>query len=127
MLASKLIAKTKTQIRCPLTRLFAKNRTCSEFNLNRLKQLNQPIAKIKSIKSNGQATAKKARGLWHTLHSAKNANIRMTENLWTEAGVYNGIPATAHEIIYQPQKQPPEFPSIVLVHIPHFKGQLLEI
>ena len=92
-----------------------------------MKQLNQPIAKIKSIKSNGQATAKKARGLWHTLHLAKNAKIRLTENLWTEAGLYNGAPATIYDIIYEHANEPPQLPAVVLIHVPHFKGPDLEI
>ena len=64
-----------------------------QYNQQKLRELHQPVAKVKaehSCSAAKQATSKTARGLKQTLNLAKNARIRLTKNLWTEAGLYNG-------------------------------------
>ena len=120
--------KSKHQETYP--RLLGKNRTCTTYNLDRLQKLQQPIAKIRSINHPNaakQATAKKARGLRHTLYLSKGAKIKLTENLWTEAGLYNGASGKIYDIIFEPNATPPDLPAVVLAHFPNFKGPNLKI
>ena len=120
--------QTKHQDTFP--RLLGKNRTCTNYNLKRLQKLQEPIAKIRSInhpKTAKEATTKKARGLTHTLYLARGATIKLTENLWTEAGLYNGASGKIHDIIFAPDAAPPALPAIVLAHFPNFKGPDLSI
>ncbi len=113
-----------------LVRIFPRNRTCNDYNHEKMRQLGNPIAKIVAKHSctiARRAKAKDARGLWHTLYLSKDSKVRLTENLWTEAGLYNGAIGTIYDIIYAADCSPPEIPAVVLVKFPNYTGPTLSI
>ena len=74
-----------------------------------------PMARFKALYSCNLAktvTAKNACGLWHKSFIAKNVRIRLTENVWTEAGLYNGATGMVHDMIFSKETNPPGLPAV---------------
>ena len=111
-----------------LIRIFATNKVTNNYNHEKLPKLNQPIIKSTAEHSNSaakKAPANKARGLWHTLYLAKGAKVRLTENLWTESGLYNGATGIIKDIIYAKGSNVGMLPDVILVHFPKYRGPTL--
>ena len=107
------------------TRLFFKNSDVSDFNLNRLKDLNQPIAVINAKHSSDEANAIPAdemSGLQQTICIAKGARVMLTMNLWTTAGLCNGATGTVTDIIYTRNQAPPSLPTAVVICFDNYQG-----
>ena len=69
-----MIVEQKIQFEEQLIRVFGKNKTCKTFNFGNLLQKSKQLV---------QATSNKANGLRHIPRLAKEAIIRLIENLWT--------------------------------------------
>ena len=107
------------------TRLFFKNSDVSDFNLNRLQDLNQPIAVINAKHSSDEAKAIPAdemSGLQQTICIAKGARVMLTMNLWTTAGLCNGATGTVTDIIYTRNQAPPSLPTAVVICFDNYQG-----
>ena len=104
---------------------------CSEkknmirYNADKVKANNQPIAIIKAV-SNCTAASKvssdKAFGLLNELAVSKNYVVRLTTNLWTEAGLTNGTKGIVRGIIYAANSKPPALPICLIVTFDRYYG-----
>jgi hypothetical protein len=83
----------------------------AEFNINKLRSLNCPVARINAINTGGTEACKAdtdvAKGLSSQLLLAKGAKVMLRANLWTEIGLVNGSMGTVHEIIFEEGQSPP--------------------
>lgn len=85
-------------------RLSFGNKKVAEDNINSLKGLGNPIAKIKAIhnkQSAAKCSADDMGGLPVYLYLSVGARVMLTRNLWTEVGLCNGALGTVHSIIYE--------------------------
>ena len=107
-------------------KICATNKSCKAFNVNKLKEMNVPVAAIKSDNrpdSGKDLTANKAGGMPKDTLLAKGCKVMLHSNLWTEAGLTNGSQGIVKAILFEPGQGPPSNPSAVLVHFPSYKGQ----
>jgi ATP-dependent exoDNAse (exonuclease V) alpha subunit len=96
-----------------------------KVNIDMLRSLNQPVAKILAVHTGGREAKKAisdvAKGLEAQLLLAKGTRIMLTANLWTEGGLVNGSMGIIHDIIFVEQG-PPSLPVAVFVKFDHYKG-----
>ena len=98
-------------------------------NLERLRSLNVPVAKIKAIHT-GSSEAKKAdsdtaNGLEAELLLARGTRVMLTVNLQTEAGLVNGSMGTVQDILFEEDQGPPYLPIAVLISFDNYKGHTI--
>ena len=94
-------------------------------NKQKISELKQPIALIKSDSSPALARLPKADnlcGLPSNIIICKNAKIRLISNEWTEAGLTNGADGTVVAILYTAQTKPPALPAAVICSFPSYIG-----
>ncbi|CAB4010748.1 ATP-dependent DNA helicase PIF1 [Paramuricea clavata] len=106
-------------------RLYYSNKQGAEYNYNKLKQLNQPIAIINACHSGNQAkhiSLQQLFGLQPCLYISKGAKVMLTLNLWPSLGLCNGSTGTVVDIIYAVNHQPPDLPIAVIVHFDNYIG-----
>ena len=53
---------------------------------------------------------------------AKGARVMLTMNLWSSAGLCNGVTGTVVDIIDQNNHQPPDLPFAVIVEFENYRG-----
>jgi len=98
----------------------------SEFNIDRFKSLNCPVARINAIHTGGSEARKAdsdvAKGLECQLLLARGARVMLRTNLWTEAGLVNGSVGTVQEIIFEENQSPPSLPISVLIEFDNYSG-----
>ena len=105
----------------------AYNKDLIKYNLQRIRKLDQPIAKIISEntpKSGINLTAQKAKGLPSEVWLSKGALIKLTTNINKPAGLTNGAEGYVRYIIYAENTKPPELPRMVIVHFPQYIGKM---
>ncbi len=94
-------------------------------NINKLRSLNCPVAKIRAVHEGGleakRAESDMAKGLEAELLLAKGAWIMLMANLWMRAGLVNGSMGTIREIIFE-EDGPPYLPRAVLISFDHYQG-----
>lgn len=96
-----------------------------EYNVNKVKANNQPIAIIHAVsncKAAKQVSSDKAFGLLNELAVSKNSVVRLTSNLWTKAGLTNGAKGIVRGIIYAPNSKPPALPICLIVTFDKYYG-----
>jgi len=95
-----------------------------EFNINKLRSLNFPIARINTIHTEGseahKADSDVAKGLESYLLLSRGLRIMLKSNLWTEASLVNGLMGTVQEIIYEENQIPPSLPIAVIVEFDNY-------
>ncbi len=98
----------------------------SEFNIDRLKSLNYPIARINAIHTGGSEARKAdsdvAKGLECQLLLARGARVMLRTNLWTEAGLVNSSVGTVQEIIFEENQSPPSLLIAILIEFDNYSG-----
>ncbi|GBB90280.1 hypothetical protein RclHR1_01720001 [Rhizophagus clarus] len=96
-----------------------------KVNIEKLRSLNQPVAKILAIHTGGneakKASSDVAKGLEPQLLLAKGARVMLTANLWTKGGLVNGSMGTVHDIMFKNQG-PPSLPAAVFVKFDAYEG-----
>ena len=110
-------------------RIFAYRKPMQEYNYRQIIELGKPIAKLTS-KSHGSRDAStvgpdEACGLERVLYIAEGAKVMLTTNLWTEAGLTNGVIGTVEKLIYL-ENQLPDLPDYMLVRFNDYVGPSLD-
>ena len=106
-------------------RLYYSNDEVATYNHEQLIQLQHPIAKINARHSSCLAKnmpSDEMSGLQPTLFLAKTANVMLTMNLWSCAGLCNGATGKIIDILYQENHQPPDLPIAVIVQFDDYRG-----
>ena len=81
--------------------LFYDKESVVNYNLEKIKSLQAPVAKIHAVHNNSSAACTKpddAGGLYPTAFVAVGARVMLTANLWPEVGLCNGAAGTVHNI-----------------------------
>ncbi|KAI3935331.1 hypothetical protein MKW98_027151 [Papaver atlanticum] len=91
-------------------RLFPTKSDAARYNLQRLKELGYPVARIPS--ENNCETAKsadsdEAKGLQQIVLLSKGARVMLCKNLSTQYGLVNGSMGTVVDVLYLNGKKPP--------------------
>ena len=105
-------------------RLFATNEKCSEFNLKKLVELKNPIARINAKQEGSaakRATAEQASKLEATLFLSKDAKVMLTRNVCTQQRLINGSFGVVKAIVYESRDGPPNLPQVIVVQFPSVK------
>ena len=101
----------------------------AKHNEDRLVGMNYPIALL-TAKHNCAAAAAgskdDAQGLEPKVLLCKSALITLRNNLWLQAGLVNGTKGVVQDIIYEPDKRPPDdLPAAVMVKFDGYTGPTL--
>ena len=105
--------------------LCARNKDSILFNIQKIKELNNPIAQIHAVNSTKKAktfSANKAGGLQNCIIICKNSKVMLLSNLWKEVGLTNGANGFVKYIVYDEDKAPPKLPAFILVYFPQYTG-----
>ncbi|CAG8838603.1 15245_t:CDS:1, partial [Cetraspora pellucida] len=101
------------------TCIFPQKIDINEFNVDKLKSLNCPIARINAIHTGGNEARKAdyniAKGLEAQLFLARGACVMLRTNLWTEVGLVNGSMGIVQEIVFGENQGPPFLPIALLI------------
>ena len=106
-------------------KLCAINKDSTSFNIQKIKELKNPIAPIKAVNSSAKAKkfpANKAGGLRNNILICKGSKVMLLSNLWNKHGLTNGANGIVRYIVYEKDKKPPSLPSFVLVYFPDYTG-----
>ncbi|GBC03496.1 hypothetical protein RclHR1_05150006 [Rhizophagus clarus] len=102
-----------------------------EFNLNKLRSLNNPIARINAIYTGGSEACKAdpdvAKGLEPYLLLSRGSKVMLRTNLWTEVGLVNGSVGIIHEIVFEQNQGLPSLPIAILVEFDKYTGPAIVI
>ena len=99
----------------------------AKYNVTKLHQNNQPIAKINAVHKGlnaNKASIDDAGGLEPIIHLAHGARVMLISNLWVEAGLVNGSMGTVQAICY-PTGCPPSLPTAVMVQFDSYSAPTL--
>jgi len=98
----------------------------AEYNIDKLRSLNCPVARINAIHTGGSEARKAdsdvAKGFESWLLLARGAKVMLRTNLWTEAGLVNGSVGTIRDIVFEEDQGPPSLPIAVLVEFDGYTG-----
>ena len=107
------------------TRLYYSNKQVTEYNYQRLIQLNTPVAIVHARHSSEKVkhvSSQDMLGLQPMLFISKGACVMLTMNLWPSVGLCNGSTGTVVDIIYAVDHQPPDLPIAVVVKFDQYTG-----
>lgn len=109
-------------------RIYQTNEECAQYNLIKLEELEQPIARINAVHDPPKAikvSARDANGLEPVLYLCKNARVMLTINIDPLKGLANGAFGTVKYIIYNKNNNelPPNLPLVVIVQFDAYKGK----
>ena len=100
------------------------------INIEQLRSLNVPVAKINAIHTGGKEAKKAdsdvAHGLEAQLLVARGGRVMLTANLWTEAGLVNGSLGTVQDLLFEEDQGPPSLPIVVLISFDDYKGPTID-
>ena len=107
----------------------ARNKDTIMYNEKRIRELDQPIARIRSENKPNTVeqrilTASQARGLPPKAWLAKGCKVKLTLNTFKKGGLTNGAVGTVVGIIYEENSKPHDVPCMVTVHFPDYIGRL---
>ena len=79
------------------------NNSVHEYNMEKLRSLRKPIARLNAEHNYAEARRKdsqEANGLHATLFLCEDADVMLTSNLWTAAGLHNGAKGKVVDFVY---------------------------
>ncbi len=94
-------------------------------NVSELSSSGKPIAAIKAIHTEPNASKAPADGLEAVVCLANGARVMLTSNLWVDVGLVNGAMGTIAVICYR-SGGPPDVPTGVVVHFDKYCGPTLQ-
>jgi len=99
------------------------------INLNKLRLINQPVAKIHAIHTGGseasRADSNTAKGLEAELLLSRNARVMLIANIWISAGLINGAMGTITDILFKEKPKYTFLPAVILVSFNKYNGLTL--
>jgi hypothetical protein len=99
------------------------------INLDKLRSLTQPIAKIRAVHTGGSEASKAdsdtAKGLEAELLLARSARVMLTANLWVSTGLVNGAMGTITDILFKEKPEDTSLPTVILVSFDKYHGPTL--
>lgn len=111
-------------------RLFTTNNKVNDYNLEKLKLLNQPIAKIEgehNCEAAKKADPQVAGGLSATLLLSIGSRIMLRNNFWTEQGLVNGALGYVRKIVYRSEYGPPyNSPELLMIEFDKYVGPTID-
>jgi ATP-dependent DNA helicase PIF1 len=100
-----------------------------KVNIEMIRKLNQPIAKIRAVHSGGReakrANSDVAKELEAQLLLAKGCRVMLMSNLWTKAGLVNGSTGIIEDILFEEQG-PPALPTAVFIEFKKYNGPTIK-
>ena len=110
-------------------KICARNKDTIAYNQQRIRDLDQAIAKINSENKPNTVeqrilTRSQANGIPPNVWLAKGSKVQLTVNEFSDAGLTNGTIGTTIGTIYEENCKPPDIPSMVLVHFPAYIGKM---
>jgi ATP-dependent DNA helicase PIF1 len=97
----------------------------NKINIEQLRSLNVPVAKILAVHTGGneakRAESNAAHGLESQLLLARGSRVMLTTNLWTEAGLVNGATGIVQDLLFEEDQGPPFLPITVLISFENYK------
>ena len=108
-----------------MTSLYGTNKEALMHNIKKLKQLGNPIAKVKAIHSDNIAERAKpevAWGLRSVIYLARGAKVMLGMNLMQKYGLVNGSKGWIKDIVYRKGTGPTSVPELVIIHFQTIKG-----
>ena len=103
----------------------ARKKHMASHNVDRVRALGKDIAPIVADSSPPVASGEQNdndASLPHKIILCEGAKIRLTDNLWTEAGLTNGAAGHVYKIIYGPGEGPPKLPRAILATFEGYIG-----
>ena len=105
------------------------NKSVQEFNMEKLQSLQKPIARLNAEHNCAAARrsdSQDANGLHATLFLCEGADVMLTSNLWTAAGLHNGAKGKVVDFVYTTPEGPRSgsLPESVVVHFPHLQDNV---
>ncbi|CAG8706080.1 13222_t:CDS:2 [Cetraspora pellucida] len=101
-----------------------------KYNITKLKNLNQPVTKIKAVNS-GTGTRNVSpdatNSLEPVLFLSIRAHIMLISNLWTNQGLVNRAMSTVINIIYELGRLLLSLPTVILLKIDNYAGPMLSV
>ncbi|KAK3922031.1 ATP-dependent DNA helicase [Frankliniella fusca] len=106
--------------------VYTKRDEVAAHNLAKLVELDEPVALLLARHNNAKAkegSADAAQGLEKEVRLSKGSRVMLRSNLWLAAGLVNGATGTVVDIIYEPNKAPPnDLPVAVMVRFDKYSG-----
>ena len=104
-------------------RLFSKNKDVNDFNYKKLKDLQTPVFRIKSIDNciaAYSANSLLADNLESVLYLSIGTRVMLRRNLWTSCGLVNGAIGIVTDIVVDPKED--TFPLCIMVQFDKYYG-----
>ena len=108
----------KTNFQNTAVRLSFSNEKVAKDNYERLEQLQETVVQINAHHSNPRAkslSSEEMGGLEPIIYLSKKARVKLTRNLWTEAGLCNGTMGTIKDIIFSESHKATMLPIAIIV------------
>ena len=100
------------------TRIFQHREEVGDYNFSRLRQLNNPVLKIKATHRGhqaDQATTEIAGNLEQQLYISIDSRVMLLENTWADHGLFNGSVGVVCDIVWSEGSDPNQTPPFALL------------
>src|SRR5204862_3831399 len=100
-----------------------------EINVDKLKSLNAPIARIRAVHTGGNEASKAnsdlAKGLESQILLSRGARVMFRANLCVGSGLVNVSIGVVDSILFEENQGPPSLPIAVLVEFNNYNGSTI--
>jgi len=107
-------------------RIYPENIPCNQYNIQRLSNLNQPIAPLNAYNeppSSRKYDSDQMSGLSNLLYLSPESFVVFSTNIWKKYGLVNGANATIKAILYPDDKEPTNtLPHTIVIHCAQYTG-----
>ena len=123
--STSMIARGASERFQDAVKLCARNKDSISYNIEKIRELQMPIALIHALNSSQKAkkfSSNKAGGLQNSIIICKHSKVMLLSNIWKDCGLTNGANGIVKYIVYDEGTGPPKLPACVLVHFPQYTG-----